>query len=206
MVCLGCGRSVRKIRHHNVDMDSSILAVILSQHADYRVRTLYAVFFIRCSIYLFQPRTNNCFVCHPCWIQANRLANHDSSRNTAEESSSGNRPTTNVTIFEAVRPPEPPPLPTGLLQRRSYHTREAISITLSNYKRASSTSAHCIFHQCRNMSLHLIPHFRKILLLEEYNYYVPRSCRVCETHLYGDGIYCLNLILFVHLMPTKQKI
>ncbi|XP_050559533.1 uncharacterized protein LOC118278943 isoform X8 [Spodoptera frugiperda] len=60
MVCVGCGKSVRKIRHHNVNMECPLLAVLISQNTYY------------------VPSRNN-YVCHMCWMRANRLAVVDST-------------------------------------------------------------------------------------------------------------------------------
>lgn len=92
-------------------------------------------------------------------MQANRRAVHDSKREMQELASDNNAAAPNVQV---VSPPEPPPLPpvlSGSLRR------ESSTITLPNYKRASITSIRCIFPQCRNRMLHLVPQFLKRLLL-----------------------------------------
>lgn len=65
MVCVGCGKSVRKIRHHNVNMECPLLAVLISQNTYY------------------MPSRNN-YVCHMCWIRANRQAVVDSTHDMQE--------------------------------------------------------------------------------------------------------------------------
>ncbi|CAH0699886.1 unnamed protein product [Spodoptera exigua] len=62
MVCLGCGKSVRKIRHHYVSIDSLLLTGLISQNT------------------INVPSRNN-YVCHVCWMRANRQAVQDLSRN-----------------------------------------------------------------------------------------------------------------------------
>ncbi|XP_050559635.1 uncharacterized protein LOC118278823 isoform X2 [Spodoptera frugiperda] len=65
MVCVGCGKSVRRIRHHNVNMECPLLAVLISQNTDY------------------VPTRNN-YICRVCWMRANRQAVVDSTRDMQE--------------------------------------------------------------------------------------------------------------------------
>ncbi|CAH0674012.1 unnamed protein product [Spodoptera exigua] len=62
MVCLGCGKSVRKIRHHNVSMDSPLLAGLISQNT-------------------INVTSRSNYVCHVCCMRANRQTVQDFSRN-----------------------------------------------------------------------------------------------------------------------------
>ncbi|XP_045449482.1 uncharacterized protein LOC123658044 [Melitaea cinxia] len=172
-VCLGCGKSVSKIRHHNLSMESPLLAVLLSQNTNYVL-------------------SRNNYVCHVCWMRANRQAVHDSSRDIQELASNNNAA---AHIVQVVRPPEPPPIPP--VQNRPIQ-RENTTISLPNYKRPSITSVCCIFQQCRNRSLHLVPRFLKRILLQEHSFYIPRSCRVCETHLYNNLWHLLPQMNVTH--------
>ncbi|XP_050559538.1 uncharacterized protein LOC118278943 isoform X13 [Spodoptera frugiperda] len=66
MVCVGCGKSVRRIKqYHNVNMECPLLAVLISQNTYY------------------VPSRNN-YVCHMCWIRANRQAVVDSTHDMQE--------------------------------------------------------------------------------------------------------------------------
>lgn len=125
-------------------------------------------------------------------MQANRRAAHDSSRGMQELASDNYTAAPNTQV---VSPPVPPPLPR--LQSEPVR-RGSNTILLPNYKRTSITSIHCIFQQCRNRLLHLVPQFLKRLLLQEHSFYVPRSCRVCETHLYSNRWHLLPQLNETH--------
>lgn len=88
---------------------------------------------------------------------------------------------------EIPLPPEPPLSPIVTWEAPS--TEPAVhsgSIILPNYKRSANTSRRCIYKMCRNTAGHLVPTFIKVTLIKEYNFYVPKSARVCEMHLYGN--------------------
>lgn len=59
-------------------------------------------------------------------------------------------------------------------------------VNLPHYKRAASTSRHCIYSDCGYVPMHLIPTFIKNMLIVDYNYYVPRYSRVCHHHLFSN--------------------
>lgn len=135
MVCLGCGKSLRKLRHHNVSMDSPLLAVLISQNS-------------------INVQSRNNYICHVCWMRTNRQAGQDLSpklqelgpyniQESASDNVQGLASDNNAAIpnVQVVSPPEPPPLPpvfNRLLQK------ESTSILLLNYKRALISSVHCI--------------------------------------------------------------
>lgn len=114
-------------------------------------------------------------------MRANRLAVVDSTCDMQELASdnmqdlASNNNAAAPPDVQEVSPPQPPPLPpfqSGPLQR------ESNTVLLRNYKRAVISSTHCLFQQCRNRLLHLVPRFLKRILLQEHNFYVPRSCSV----------------------------
>ncbi|VVD01487.1 unnamed protein product [Leptidea sinapis] len=88
MVCLGCGKSVKKIRYHNISMDTLMLPVLLSQNNN-------------C------PSSNK-YVCHMCWMRAKRQAVHELSQEMTDLASDNNA--VNQTVQD-VRLPEPSLLP-----------------------------------------------------------------------------------------------
>ncbi|KAF9812354.1 hypothetical protein SFRURICE_005465, partial [Spodoptera frugiperda] len=110
MVCVGCGKSVRRIKqYHNVNMECPLLAVLISQNTDY------------------VPSRNN-YVCHMCWIRANRQAVVDSTHDMQELASdnmqdlASNNNAAAPPDVQEVSPPQPPPLPpfqSGPLQRET---------------------------------------------------------------------------------------
>ncbi|CAH0701697.1 unnamed protein product [Spodoptera exigua] len=65
MACLGGGKSVRKIRHRNVSMDSPLLAGLISQNT-------------------INVTSRGNYVCHVCCKRANRQTVQDLSRNLQE--------------------------------------------------------------------------------------------------------------------------
>lgn len=123
---------------------------------------------------MLQGMTRN-YVCHPYWMRGNRRISQDSSREELVEASESPSSRPHV--------PEPPSLPSS---SPTLESTASVLITLPNYKRASNTSAHCIFSGCVNRSLCLIPNFIKRILLFGHNFYVPRSSRVCESHLLAN--------------------
>ncbi|KAF9423713.1 hypothetical protein HW555_001039 [Spodoptera exigua] len=112
------------------------------------------------------------YVCHPCWIRHQRQSNQDENQSTLP------RP---EPVPQAETEPEPqagsqPETASGLVLESE--------INLPNYKRAANTSSHCVFHGCTNeQQLHVVPTFIKKMLIATFNFYIPRSTRVCEVHL-----------------------
>ncbi|CAH0701380.1 unnamed protein product [Spodoptera exigua] len=108
MACLGCGKSVRKIRHHNVSMDSPLLAGLISQNT-------------------INVTSRSNYVCHVCCMRANRQTVQDLSRNLQELGSDNNAA---APYIQVVSPPEPPPLPPVLSRPLQM---ESTTILLPNY-------------------------------------------------------------------------
>lgn len=107
------------------------------------------------------------YVCHPCWKKANRQLRHDSLREEIGQSSDYMNQEDSLILNVPVRPALPPP-PTVILPAWN-----SSQIMLPNYKRASNTSARCIFNRCNNRAVFLIPHYIKRILLNDQNFYVP---------------------------------
>ncbi|KAL4704224.1 hypothetical protein ACJJTC_003784 [Scirpophaga incertulas] len=107
-------------------------------------------------------------VCHNCWRRVSRQSAQDAQRQVV------------LDVNQEVAPPVLPAPPQG--QRNV----EASSVYLPHYKRAANTSRHCIYTNCGNAAMHLIPTFIKKMLLTEHNFYVPRSARICQHHLYTN--------------------
>ncbi|CAH0701004.1 unnamed protein product [Spodoptera exigua] len=108
MACLGCGKSVRKIRHHNVSMDSSLLAGLISQNT-------------------INVTSRSNYVCHVCCMRAHRQTVQDLSRKLQELGSDNNAA---APYIQVVSPPEPPPLPPVLSRPLQM---ESTTILLPNY-------------------------------------------------------------------------
>lgn len=90
----------------------------------------------------------------------------------------------------AVPPTSQPPLPLPpTLSPVARGARTALAVSLPNYKRASNTSSYCIFNSCINGTI--IPAFVKRILVQEHNFYVPRSCRVGQIHLFSNEWHSL---------------
>lgn len=83
-------------------------------------------------------------------------------------------------IADSIESPPPPPMPASAEPTIS---RTVSEITMLSYKRAASTSCHCIFRLCENTSRFLIPTFLKERLLIDYSFFVPRCARIYEYHL-----------------------
>lgn len=76
--------------------------------------------------------------------------------------------------------PVPPPL---LPESQIVQYKVGHNIILDSYKRAASTSFHCVFQKCQNPAMSLIPTTIKGMLLRNHKIYIPRSARVCKYHL-----------------------
>ncbi|CAG4980694.1 unnamed protein product [Parnassius apollo] len=117
-------------------------------------------------------------VCAACWRSATRefRDQHDSNRPSLSEAI-----LPDVGSSSDLNIPEPPPLPQQNLH--TTHVRSNPTITSSVYKRAASTSKHCIFVNCFETERLLVPSSKKDLLLLNNKFYVPPAARICLHHL-----------------------
>lgn len=116
-------------------------------------------------------------MCHTCWVRGNRRVVQDVQRISVEIPLPPEQPRS---------PVENEPLESSIYPVVDQRVLALRSIVLPNYKRSANTSSRCVYNMCRNAAGHLVPTFIKVMLVREYNFYVPRSTRVCELHLFSN--------------------
>ncbi|XP_035452082.2 uncharacterized protein LOC118277412 [Spodoptera frugiperda] len=163
MVCVTCGRSLRRVRqHHTVERNDLMMQDLPISHP------------------AFHHATN--YVCHPCWIRHQRRTNQDLNRSTLHrlepvpQAGGSSEP-------EPLAEAEPEPEPVIEPEPAPRRVPEP-ELNLPTYKRAANTSRHCVFDGCiTEEQLHVIPAFIKKMLIIKYNFYIPRYTKVCDLHL-----------------------
>ncbi|KAJ8707405.1 hypothetical protein PYW08_010657 [Mythimna loreyi] len=155
MVCITCGCSVRSVQRHAVARTDLMMQDLPMSHP------------------AFHQAAN--YVCHPPWIRHQRHSNRDGNRLTLPRPEPVPRAGPET---EPLAGSEPEPAP-GLVPEPE--------LSQPNYKRAANTSSHCVFNEqngCINeQQLHVVPSFIKKILIGTYNFYIPRSARVCDVQL-----------------------
>ncbi|CAH1639238.1 unnamed protein product [Spodoptera littoralis] len=109
-------------------------------------------------------------VCAVCWEQAQDVVpqtprSQEPETESPQQTATGLRDTDIPQVTERRR-----------VERPQY-------ITLPNMRRAADTPRHCIFHECRNIERHTIPQKVRYRVLQQFQYYIPNSARICTEHL-----------------------
>ncbi|CAG4909158.1 unnamed protein product [Colias eurytheme] len=158
-VCVYCGRSVLRTRFHLLRTDSQ---------REQRIRAVILEWIL--------PRqigNKATYLCHSCWVRADRAASHLSSNTTTS-----NPTTSNNTSEQDVT-----------------STSSSETITLPNYIRPVETESHCFLKGCERKERNRVPVSVRKHLLTKYNYYVPKNNRLCDFHSNTETLDFMDRIL-----------
>lgn len=118
---------------------------------------------------MFQISNDRSLICHCCWTKADRSARRFVSRPSGS-SIILIKPETSEHESEPIVSSQPTPV-----------TCEAIA--LPNYRRGKDTESHCFIEGCRRKERNRIPDTIRKMLLLQYNFYIPKNNRICNSHL-----------------------
>lgn len=74
------------------------------------------------------------------------------------------------------------------------HVIEQPTIVLPDYIRAKDTENKCFIEGCLQRERNRVPLATRKMLLDKYNYYIPKNNRVCDIHLAHDWDFLNGLI------------
>ncbi|XP_023940626.2 uncharacterized protein LOC112047666 [Bicyclus anynana] len=166
-VCIGCGISVLNLRNYILEPSTLMLNIF------------------QWSINL-PGHTNR--VCQLCWMKGNRIIQKDALRSGVYIPILPEEPPTPVKQEAGL---EPPPLDPTTDCKEIVEKETPTSIILPNYKRSPNTSRRCIYTKCDSASGHLVPTFVKVMLLKDFNFFIPKYARVCKMHLLSNTWHTL---------------
>ncbi|RVE39951.1 hypothetical protein evm_015399 [Chilo suppressalis] len=117
------------------------------------------------------------YICHACWQLAN-----EATRQIDESPDSTPQPlqvedSSNTEPQQADDPQDPTTDPP---EANDFEDRNII--LLPSVRRAAATTRHCVFPDCLNAERYHVPDRVRSRVVQETNYYIPRSARVCSFH------------------------
>ncbi|RVE40334.1 hypothetical protein evm_015016 [Chilo suppressalis] len=157
-VCINCGRSVLRTRSHLLSTGSV---------REQRIHDVIEEWILPRRI----GSTRMAYLCHSCWVRADRAAPHFVSRPS----------TSSAPQVQDEPAPE--------------QSRSSERITLPNYVRPIETESHCFVQGCERQERNRVPASVRQYLLNTYNYYVPINNRVCDYHLNTETWDFINRML-----------
>ena len=136
-------------------------------------------FFNKPYFIILQIGSGATYICHSCWVRADRDGRHFVSRPSTSSASSIQEQGDRNPVIPVSQPT----------------SRSSETIMLPNYVRAVDTESRCFIEGCQGRDRHRVPLNKRIMLLNTYSYYVPQNNRLCNQHLNIESWDFLNGML-----------